>query len=251
VDLDEDDIIIFPEILAAYATRKFRCKVGIWWLSVDNAINWNPRLNYKNIPQPIFENKQIIHFYQSEYAHQYLLDKSAKIRVPLYDFTANDQEITNTEDNTKIFDIAIFPSKGGQLAKNFTDAEQSFKYVQIANMSKKQVLTNLRKSHIYIDFGNQPGKDRVPREASMSGCIVFLHRQGAANFYEDSPLDDFFLFTSEDILTGNLAERIRFALDNLIEMRNFQSYYNNKIINERIEFEFQCNNYFTTNNKII
>lgn len=112
-------------------------------------------------------------------------------------------------------------------------------------MKKEQVYETLADTHIYIDFGNQPGKDRVPREASMCGCIVFVHRQGSAAYYEDSPLDDFFLFTSDDVTSGNLAQRVKLALENLESMKELQQYYRNKILNEESEFNFQCINYFT------
>jgi hypothetical protein len=244
--LNDNDIIIFPEIYAKITTSKFICKIGIWWLSVDNAINWNPILKYKHISQPIFTNKDIIHFYQSEYAHRYLMENTAKIIVPLFDYTAIETRTDNSNHiNEKVYDIAIFPNKGGQLAADFLAKEPDLKYIQILNMSKEQVSTSLSDTKIYIDFGNQPGKDRVPREAAACGCLVFLHRQGSAAYYEDSPLDDFFLFTSDDISSGNLSGRIKFALDNMHEIKAFQDYYKNKIKNEKNEFKFQCINFFT------
>lgn len=240
--ISENDLLIFPEIIAKYATLNINCATAIWWLSVDNAINWNSNLNYKNIPQPIFENKRIIHFYQSEYSHQYLIENKAKNRVPLYDYT-NIEKIKKPQISKK-YDIAIFPNKGFNLAKKFIEKERGFNYVQIINMTKEEVYETLSETHIYIDFGNQPGKDRVPREASICDCIIFLHRKGSADYYEDSPLDDFFLFTEEDIDSGNLGDRIRLALDNKYKMRSFQDYYKNKIYNEKKEFEFQCINFF-------
>lgn len=35
-------------------------------------------------------------------------------------------------------------------------------------------------SMIYIDFGEHPGKDRIPREAAMRDLIVITGRDGAA-----------------------------------------------------------------------
>jgi len=62
----------------------------------------------------------------------------------------------------------------------------------IENMPADTVHETLLKSQIYIDFGHHPGKDRIPREAAMSGNIVFLHERGAAAFHLDHPLDRFF-----------------------------------------------------------
>lgn len=245
VSFTEDDLLIFPEILANQALKTFRCKVGIWWLSVDNALNWNQRLKYKNIRQPIFEKEELIHFYQSKYAHQYLIENGARIIAPLYDYTLCNEFESGPNATKKDHEVAIFPSKGAELASHFIKLEPDLRYVQITKMSKSQVYQTLHKTDIYIDFGGQPGKDRVPREAAICGCLVFLHRQGSAAYYEDSPLDDFFLFTVEDILSGNLGQRIKLALLNINSMRSMQQYYRNKIINEKKEFELQCINFFT------
>jgi len=240
------DLLIFPEILVSHATSNFNCQVAIWWLSVDIALLFNPLLIRKDINQPIFENNNLIHFYQSEYAHRYLIENSARMIVPLYDYTSPSQvEILSNDSAVKSYDIAIFPSKGADLAAEFLKLEPDLRFVKIENMSKKQVYQTLADTYIYIDFGNQPGKDRVPREASISGCLIFLHRKGSAGYYEDSPLDDFFLFTGEDITSGNLERRIKLALENISSMIPLQQYYRNKILNERKEFELQCINFFT------
>jgi hypothetical protein len=246
VILGENDLIIFPEILANEATRNFKCQVAIWWLSVDNAINWNSRLKYKNVNQPIFVKQEIIHFYQSQYAHQYLIENDARVTVPLYDYTSLNFTHKTEDRGAKIFDVALFPTKGAHLAESFVKTASNLRYIQIANMTKAQVAQSLSSTHIYIDFGHQPGKDRVPREAAVCGCLVFLHRQGSAAYYEDSPLDDFFLFTSDDIISGNLGERVKLALESIAYMKSFQNYYVNRIKNEKREFELQCLNFFTT-----
>ena len=41
---------------------------------------------------------------------------------------------------------------------------------------------------VYVDFGNHPGKDRIPREAAISGCCVITGMHGAAKFHEDVPI---------------------------------------------------------------
>ena len=51
----------------------------------------------------------------------------------------------------------------------------------------------------YIDFGPHPGMDRLPREATLAGCVVITNREGAANFDEDVPLPSEFKFSKFNV----------------------------------------------------
>ena len=106
----------------------------------------------------------------------------------------------------------------------------------IENMPAEAVHETLLKSQIYIDFGHHPGKDRIPREAAMSGNVVFLHERGAAAFHLDHPLDRFFLFTSADVSNGSLYERVRKVLAEPEKFFASQSTYHARIYFEREEF---------------
>ena len=103
-------------------------------------------------------------------------------------------------------------------------------------MPQEAVHDALLQSQIFIDFGHHPGKDRVPREAALSGNIVFLHERGAAAFYLDHPLDRFFLFTSADISNGSLYNRVKEALADPDAHFAAQSIYHSRIFIEREEF---------------
>ncbi len=50
----------------------------------------------------------------------------------------------------------------------------------------------LNKTKVYIDFGNHPGMDRIPREARMQGCVVITGKIEAANYFEDVPIEEQF-----------------------------------------------------------
>lgn len=40
------------------------------------------------------------------------------------------------------------------------------------------------------DFGNFPGKDRLPREAVIHKCCIITGKNGASFFYEDLPIPE-------------------------------------------------------------
>ena len=79
-----------------------------------------------------------------------------------------------------------------------------------------------------MDFGNHPGKDRIPREAAISGCCVITGRQGAAAFYEDVPIPDRYKFDDlKDIDVESVKACILDIFQNYDErIKDFEEYRN-------------------------
>ena len=55
-------------------------------------------------------------------------------------------------------------------------------------MTSSEVEECLSEAKVYIDFGEHPGKDRIPREAAVCGCCVVTGRRGAAGNDVDVPI---------------------------------------------------------------
>lgn len=55
-------------------------------------------------------------------------------------------------------------------------------------MTTQQIIKILDESMVYIDFGNHPGKDRIPREAALRNCIVMTNKSGSAANDIDIPI---------------------------------------------------------------
>lgn len=47
----------------------------------------------------------------------------------------------------------------------------------IINMTRDEVIRELQRAKVYIDFGNHPGKDRIPREAAILGCCAIVGKR--------------------------------------------------------------------------
>lgn len=218
---------------------------ALWWLSVDNSIAHNPNLKYESYKKKLFQDSKIIHFYQSEYAKQYLLDSGASPIVPLYDFIDSSFHGSRIDHSKKKF-VSIFPRKGGETASQFISKvkinDLSLKLIE--NMNTGQVIEALKESIIYLDFGHHPGKDRVPREAIASEAIVFVNKQGAAKNFIDYSLDEYFKFDLDEINSGRLEEKIKEVLNNPAIYLEKQSYIKQKIALEQDEFRHQVSSYF-------
>lgn len=243
-DLSRHDMVVFPEIFCRQATLLEHCARSVWWLSVDNALNWNPVLSYPDLNLNLWSDEKIEHYYQSYYARTFLHEKQKKSCRALFDYINLGSKPRGAAYEAKKFDVALFPAKGADLALNFVDRHPNFKYCLIEKMTTAQVAEALRSSSIYIDFGSQPGKDRVPREAAACGSIVFLHRRGAANHFEDCPVADLFKFTSDDLMSGNLSERVALAIANFSAVHSLQSSYRSTISAEELEFQIQVSKIF-------
>ena len=205
--LTEDTLLIFPEMWIDWCfifsrTTKARC--ACWWLSVDNA-ETHKRFKDPNMRAEFFI--KVFHFSQSEYAYDFLTRTGAPEVYKMTDYTNRlftDRGVVERSLNRRApRSVAYFPSKGRDLFSLF---QQKLKEIDfpivlrpIENMSRSQVINLLASSEVYIDFGHQPGKDRVPREAAALGCVVLLNRVGSAAFFADHPLPSEYKFSREDI----------------------------------------------------
>ncbi|HOL22470.1 MAG TPA: hypothetical protein PLQ41_06420, partial [bacterium] len=101
----------------------------------------------------------------------------------------------------------------------------NIKFVPLISMSRMQVIETLKKAKVYIDFGNHPGKDRIPREAAIMGCCVITGKRGSAAYFEDVPIPEKYKFEDKKENIPKIIERIRDCLENYNERyKDFDNY---------------------------
>lgn len=193
----QGDLIILPEVRTILAGRIRHADVAIWWLSVDNYFGrrgesrlsdirrWVTSLFRSRLPLAHLTNR--VHFAQSAYARDFLASASIK-SIMLTDYLSR-EHLEPTKTDFKKRDLILYnPKKGVTRTRRIIESNPNLSFVPIHGMSKNQVSEIFLKSKIYIDFGNHPGKDRLPREAAMAGCCVITGIQGAAGNTEDVPI---------------------------------------------------------------
>jgi len=201
-------------IAAEEPYRPTCCRTAIWWLSVDN--------NKKQF-QSFDTRLDLIHLYQSEYAHHYLRKKckatvdntyyndiNKKLTATIHKMTEYipshrypKQQPVGEQNNDRPIDVLYNPAKGmhytDSIIQYFLQRKQTnITFTPIAavdgsntktrRLTPTEVTNMLLKAKVYIDFGPHPGMDRLPREAALCGCCVITNRQGAAAFYDDVPI---------------------------------------------------------------
>ena len=69
-----------------------------------------------------------------------------------------------------------------------------FQWIPLINLSSKDMIDLMSRAKVYIDFGNHPGKDRIPREAAIHGCCIITGKRGSARFQKDVSIPEEFKF---------------------------------------------------------
>lgn len=275
IEDDRENIVVIPEVFAAKIKSVSFSKVILWWLSIDNYYfnfsgsiwdtwKFNRKLALKYLVKKLLckicndnysiykikNNTHIINGYQSEYAKIFLQNRGITNLVPLQDYINSDY-VYSSERLTDKEDLIIYnPKKGYEFTKQLINAAPQFNWIPIQNMNREQVRELMCKAKIYIDFGNHPGKDRMPREAAMCGCCIITGKMGSAKFYEDIPIDEAkYKFDQVKARIPKIIVSIDDLLKNyLVRIDDYKS-YRDRIQNEKIEFEHQVLSLFKTLSK--
>ena len=193
VEDDEKNVIIVPEINTRLLDRFKKAEKWIWWLSVDNHLKYFENDSIRSVFEADY------HLYQSEYARKFLYELGVphrKVRK-LGDYISFEEE--KLQRSKKLDQVVYNPAKGEMYTKLIINAAPDIKFVAIQNMTHEQVKEVLNQSKVYIDFGNHPGMDKIPREAALGGCIVITGKKGAAENDIDIPIPNDYKFCESDL----------------------------------------------------
>ena len=257
-----------PEIACEYLVKYPSMKKYIWWLSVDNYIRecgligrikisgWMHGIGgslirlckgkYHNLKNSI--HYADMHLCQSEYANEFLIGKdidASKIAY-LSDYI-NDEYLQSCEANLKKKkeNIVLYnPKKGYKTTQKIIHEGSDIHWVPLENLSNAQMKELLSTAKIYIDFGNHPGKDRIPREAVLCGCCLITGRRGAAYNKMDIPIEDRYKFDDSHLDVSDVVCQIREIMEHYdIRIQDFKD-YRDKICKEKEIFIHDVNSIF-------
>ena len=103
-------------------------------------------------------------------------------------------------------------------------------------MTNREIHEALQSAKVYIDFGDHPGKDRLPREAAINGCCIITDKEGSAFYQEDVPIPEEYKLERNDTSINSILNRINDCLENYSERINDFSNYRNFILSEKDRF---------------
>lgn len=257
---DANNIIIFPEINFSFIKRFQNIQFVFWWMSVDNFYLRTPLnevLHYTGVQNTLkvaynrFATKQdifsgislkdmnklknrFLHVYQSTYAKHTLLKNNVNEILPLSDYI-NSDFLDGLDLNSPKQDIILYnPAKGLKFTKKIIKLLPTYKFVPLEKLSRSQLSEYLKISKLYIDFGNHPGKDRLPREAVLNNCCVIVGKKGSAKYFEDVAIPNKYKYDEKDLdLIIKAIEDVILNFD--ITINDFH-FYKKRILLEKIKF---------------
>lgn len=239
-----DSVVIAPETSVLTLNELRYALRVVNWLSVDHFRNAaeqaRPVANASSPHDFVFEPAwDCVHLVQSEYARRYLVEKGqATLTVTDYIRSELQERALQVRGSVKEDIVAFNPKKGLEFTRALMAASPPFlQWVPIINMTPLEVASLLGRAKVYVDFGSHPGRDRIPREAALCGCLVVSGTQGSAGNDIDLPLPTGFKFDERQALAVPLVlRRIVSAVQTYDALSNGFEPYRQWIANQREVF---------------
>jgi len=146
--------------------------------------------------------------------------------------------------------LLIILKKSFSFTRKIIKHASEIKFVPITNMTRQEVIETLQKTKVYIDFGNYPGKDRLPREAAILGCCVITGKREAAKYFRDVSIPEEYKFEDKEENIPLIVEKIKNCFENYERhYKNFEN-YRNIIKGEPEKFIKDLKNIFKTGKRL-
>lgn len=242
IEDNSEHTLVVPEVMIPTLKQFKYIKKVIWWLSVDNYLvgenfkKCHSGLNYYN-----YTANDIIHAAQSYYAIDFLEKSGVKSEniFKLFD-PVNDTYRKNAKEVFKYprSNVVLFnPNKGIEFTKALINARKEITWIPLNQPTQEEVSQLMLKSKVYIDFGHHPGRDRLPREAALSGCCIITSKRGSAKFYQDVLIAEEYKFEDQESNINPILDKIQdIFLNYESERLNFTD-YRKMLMNEQKTFQ--------------
>ncbi|MDD6333630.1 MAG: hypothetical protein PUB04_04100 [Clostridia bacterium] len=232
-------VVIFNEGATGLIPLVKGCRKVLWWMSVDNYL-----INTDGRDIDVIRQENELHIVQSKYAYEYVRNvvKADESHIMYVSDYIGDIYMTEVPEIPR-HNIALYnPKKGLDKIKPLIERISWLKWVPLIGLTEEDMVAYMHIAKIYIDFGNHPGKDRIPREAATCGCCIITNRKGSAVFYEDVSIPDKYKFGSETDY-DDIEQRIRYICDNFYEAKKDFDEYRMRIRQEKAKFNSDVENF--------
>ena len=236
---DEKNFIhVIPEVETIRTKLIKKGKCVIYWLSVDSYYrrnldksfwkNWNYYRKTINKRIFFFNLKKHYHLANSHYANKFLEKKKINSEI-LKGYIS--KYFDGEFDILKKKNIILYnPVKDQNHYKKIMQLLPHYEFKALSQMTDLEIKDNYNCSKIFMDLGTHPGRERMPREASMMGCILIVANRGSASNNYDVPIDKLYKMNLNE---KNIYDKISDLIENIFtnyksHLRNFET-YNDKI----------------------
>lgn len=269
-----ENILITSEYDTGWHLRYKKIKKVVWWLSLTSYFQNNPRIAARDwtvgkgrsrLLIPIMyikwkikcfrtkrnmkylksngELQKCYHLYNCDYVRDYLVSRDIDKKNMQYLCGPIDIPKINKVDTIANKQDIICYSPAKMDMKNFRHImelvrkkNRSYKFVELANMSHEELINNLNKAKLYVDFGYFPGPERIPREAVSQFCNILTSRDGSAANEVDIPIPNEFKLDYRNLSFEKIANIISDMVNNYNSNLSFYDSYREKVADQIVRF---------------
>lgn len=212
--------IIVPEIYVKTLFQpKYRdFKKFILWASVNFYLSTTSP-EYLNVFPP-----NTFHLLPTKYAEEYLefahVPKENIITVPDYisqeflDLKTKEKEFEKNKENIITFYIPKSNSFTSVVLDQLLKEEKDYEIIPLKGYTTEELIKILSRSKIFLDFSYFPGNNRMHREASCCGNIIFTSQEGAARNKIDVNIPDKYKFEISEENVEKVKNEIKDCMKN-------------------------------------
>ena len=197
-----ENLLIVPEI---WAWRLSHCRAvqkAIWWLSVDNHLATESLFDFAAA-----DAASVSHLVGSAYAESFVRGQGATAVAQLSSHV-HDRFHAPMPELPRADRVLYNPKKGSALVERLIKRAPELEWRALDGLSREEMVELMCRSKVYVDFGNHPGKERLPREAALAGCCVVTGRKGSAAFAADLPIAAGYKLDDREPVDGERLERM-------------------------------------------
>lgn len=243
-----NNIVVIPESMTNWIARYPLSEKKVWWLSLDfygilmnsreKKKNWIRKLivPYKHTEYRFEPNITVTHWYQSQRAKEFLLTKKLDNDIAyLCDYVTDlfFENLPQTNHFQKENIITYNPKKGLDNIEKYMNLLPQYKWVPLTGMSREEMRDTLRKTKLHLDFGYFPGRDKIPREALISGVCLLTGRDGTSAFKEDLGIPERYKLHKNEMQPEKVIELIHHLMTNYDEVLEEFLPFRTFIMNEK------------------
>lgn len=245
-------LLIIPESMTNLIKKYPKSRKIIWWLSVDfYQILVDNRIRKQNIFQKLFYKQadreyhleplpDVFHWAQSYRSGVYL--KNHHIPEDQIDYVCDYinpvfLESTGIKKNLHSRRILYNPKKGKKEMHSLMLNSPELEWVPIKNMNAREIRDLMAASLLYVDFGENPGRDKMLRESVSQDCCIISGRKGSSQYQQDLMIPEEYKFDFREESIPEIIDKIKTVLENYKDhIPNFLP-YKNEVLNEEAVFE--------------
>jgi hypothetical protein len=198
-----ETVVVIPEVMTDWVWRLHHAQRLIWWLSVafyrQQPKKWTKRaklflreLMPSRRPYTFQHLPRLHHACHGEYVRRFLVGHGIQQPLPLCEYLSPAFRLEEAEVPAEPRgNVCLYnPRKGLAFTQRIIEACEGsgIEFLPLAGYDEAALRGLFSRSKLYIDFGEHPGRDRMPREAAACGCIVFTGQRGSAGNAVDVPL---------------------------------------------------------------